>query len=80
MQTIAAIDVGSKAPRLIVGRTNDFESVEPIENMLLPVRLGGEAFTQGTIGKHTIHTTADVLFWLIDYTETICKRNRQSYF
>ncbi|MFZ5878319.1 MAG: HD domain-containing protein [Chloroflexota bacterium] len=59
MQTIAAIDVGSNAIRLIVGRINDFESVEPIENIRLPVRLGSEAFTQGWIGERTMNAAAE---------------------
>ena len=59
MQTIAAIDVGSNAIRLVIGRVNDFKSVEPLENIRLPVRLGSDAFTQGQLSERTMQAAAD---------------------
>ncbi len=53
MQTIAAIDVGSNAMRMIVGRVNYDGNVEPIENLRLPVRLGQDVYGTGQIGEKT---------------------------
>lgn len=45
MQNIAAIDIGSNAMRLLVGRV-DYDGVfEKLENLRLPVRLGRDAFS-----------------------------------
>lgn len=40
MQTLAAIDVGSNAMRLVVGRLSYEDKLETVENLRLPVRLG----------------------------------------
>ena len=47
MQIIAAIDVGSNAMRMVVGRIVYDGKVEAVENLRLPVRLGQDAFTDG---------------------------------
>lgn len=59
MQKIAAIDVGSNAIRMMVGSVNEIGEIEPLENVRLPVRLGQDAFTSGTLGKVTMQQTVD---------------------
>lgn len=59
MQTIAAIDVGSNAIRLIIGRLNYGGQVEVIDNLRLPVRLGRDVFGQGQIGEQTAQQALD---------------------
>ncbi|HVN16956.1 MAG TPA: Ppx/GppA phosphatase family protein [Anaerolineales bacterium] len=59
MQNIAAIDVGSNAIRMAVGRVNDKEQVEVLDNIRLPVRLGGDAFTHGKISESNIQAATD---------------------
>ena len=59
MQTIAAIDVGSNAIRMIVGRFNETRQVEVIENIRLPVRLGTDAFGSGRLREVTIQQTVN---------------------
>jgi len=59
MHNIAAIDVGSNAIRMAVGRVNDIEQMEPIDNIRLPVRLGTDAFSQGQIGERAMQAAVD---------------------
>ena len=59
MQTIAAIDVGSNAMRMVVGRIVYEGKVEAVENLRLPVRLGQDAFTTGIISEETSRQTLD---------------------
>src|SRR5512147_2615508 len=59
MQNIAAIDVGSNAMRMVVGRVNGNEQVEVIDNIRLPVRLGSDAFTTGQLGERAMQATMD---------------------
>lgn len=60
MQTISAIDVGSNAIRMAVGRVNDAQDeVEVIENIRIPVRLGQDVFSNGHIGEHTLQAALD---------------------
>jgi exopolyphosphatase/guanosine-5'-triphosphate,3'-diphosphate pyrophosphatase len=59
MQTIAAIDVGSNAIRMIVGRFNETRQVEVIENIRLPVRLGTDAFGSSRLREVTIQQTVN---------------------
>ncbi len=59
MQTIAAIDVGSNAIRMIVGRFNETRQVEVMENIRLPVRLGTDAFGSGRLREVTIQQTVN---------------------
>ena len=48
MQTIAAIDVGSNAIRLLIGKVDDTLHMEPLESLRVPVRLGKDTFHNGT--------------------------------
>ncbi len=59
METIAAIDVGSNAMRLVIGRANYDGKVEIVENLRLPVRLGREAFGDGHISEQTAQQAID---------------------
>ena len=59
MQIIAAIDVGSNAMRMVVGRIVYDRKVEVIENLRLPVRLGQDAFTTGILSEETAQQTLD---------------------
>jgi len=59
MQTIAAIDVGSNAMRILVGRIVYDGRVEVVENLRLPVRLGQDAFTTGIISEDTARQAVD---------------------
>lgn len=59
MQTIAAIDVGSNAMRIVVGRIVYDGQVEVIENLRLPVRLGQDAFTTGILSDETAQQALD---------------------
>jgi exopolyphosphatase/guanosine-5'-triphosphate,3'-diphosphate pyrophosphatase len=51
---IAAIDAGSNAIRMVVGQLDDTWEVEPLENIRLPVRLGGDVFSKGYLEEKTI--------------------------
>lgn len=53
------MDDGSNVIRLVVGRVNDFETVAPLENIRLPVRLGSDAFTLGQLSERTLQAIAD---------------------
>jgi exopolyphosphatase/guanosine-5'-triphosphate,3'-diphosphate pyrophosphatase len=59
MQTIAAIDVGSNAMRIVVGRIIYDGKVEVLENLRLPVRLGQDAFTTGIVSEETTQQAVD---------------------
>lgn len=59
MQTITAIDVGSIAIRLVVGRVNNFESIAPLENLRLPIQPGSDAFPLGALSERTLQAAAD---------------------
>jgi len=47
MQTIAAIDVGSNAIRLLIGKVDENLHLEPLESLRVPVRLGKDTFKNG---------------------------------
>ena len=59
MQTIAAIDVGSNAMRMVVGRVVYDGKIEVVENLRLPVRLGQDAFTTGFVSEATAQQAVD---------------------
>ena len=59
MQTIAAIDAGSNAMRMVVGRIVYDGKVEVVENLRLPVRLGQDAFTDGIFSEETAQQAVD---------------------
>jgi exopolyphosphatase/guanosine-5'-triphosphate,3'-diphosphate pyrophosphatase len=54
MQKIAAIDIGSNAIRMIVGRITDSQEVQVMENIRLPLRLGQDVFQRGKLQETTI--------------------------
>jgi exopolyphosphatase / guanosine-5'-triphosphate,3'-diphosphate pyrophosphatase len=53
MPTIAAIDVGTNAMRLAIGRVQDGQRIELLENIREPVRLGKDVFAKGSISEGT---------------------------
>jgi exopolyphosphatase/guanosine-5'-triphosphate,3'-diphosphate pyrophosphatase len=59
MHKIAAIDIGSNAIRMIVGSVNGTSKIETVENIRLPIRLGGDAFTAGYLREQTIQQATD---------------------
>lgn len=59
MQTIAAIDAGSNALRMMIGNVNQSWQVEPLQNIRLPVRLGQDVFTSGMLSEKTIQKTVN---------------------
>ncbi|MBI5943123.1 MAG: Ppx/GppA family phosphatase [Chloroflexi bacterium] len=59
MQTIAAIDVGSNAMRIMLGRIVYDGKIEVVENLRLPVRLGQDAFTSGIVREETAQQAVD---------------------
>jgi len=59
MQTLAAIDVGSNAMRLVVGRLSYDDKLETLENLRLPVRLGQDAFSKQQIQEETAQDALD---------------------
>jgi exopolyphosphatase/guanosine-5'-triphosphate,3'-diphosphate pyrophosphatase len=59
MPVLAAIDVGSNAIRLIVGKVNGDRDLQIVENIREPVRLGQDVFTKGTIAEETIEKASD---------------------
>ncbi len=59
MPTIAAIDVGSNAMRLVVGIVDRDRTLTILESIRDPVRLGGDVFRNGFIAEETLDKTAD---------------------
>jgi exopolyphosphatase / guanosine-5'-triphosphate,3'-diphosphate pyrophosphatase len=59
MQIIAAIDVGSNAIRMVVGRVSDDQQVEIIDSTRVPVRLGQDTFMSGQIGESAMQAAVD---------------------
>src|SRR5687768_16618895 len=53
MPTIAAIDVGTNAMRLAIGRIGVDHHIELLENIREPVRLGKDVFADGSISEET---------------------------
>ena len=60
MPTIAAIDAGSNAIRMVVGQVDDAWDVKPLENIRLPVRLGQDVFSSGYLEEKTIRQAEEV--------------------
>lgn len=54
MSTIAAIDAGSNAIRMLIGQLDESWHVKVLENIRLPVRLGQDVFGKGYLEKKTI--------------------------
>lgn len=59
MLMVAAIDVGSNAIRMTVGEVDDSWKVKAIENIRLPIRLGKDVFTKGTLDETSMQQTVD---------------------
>jgi exopolyphosphatase/guanosine-5'-triphosphate,3'-diphosphate pyrophosphatase len=59
MPTLAAIDVGSNAIRLIIGTVDGERRLTINENIRESVRLGGDVFTKGTISEETIERAVE---------------------
>jgi exopolyphosphatase/guanosine-5'-triphosphate,3'-diphosphate pyrophosphatase len=53
MPTIAAIDVGTNAIRLVIGGITQAHRIELLENIREPVRLGKDVFAKGSISEET---------------------------
>jgi exopolyphosphatase/guanosine-5'-triphosphate,3'-diphosphate pyrophosphatase len=51
--TIAAIDIGTNAMRLVIGSVNPDRRIELLENLREPVRLGKDVFARGSISEGT---------------------------
>jgi exopolyphosphatase / guanosine-5'-triphosphate,3'-diphosphate pyrophosphatase len=54
MPTIAAIDVGTNAMRLVIGSITPDHRIELLENIREPVRLGNDVFAKGSLSEETI--------------------------
>ncbi len=59
MPTLAAIDIGSNAIRLLIAAVHGDRSIQVVENIREPVRLGQEVFTSGRIAEETIERAAE---------------------
>ena len=66
--TIAAIDVGSNAIRLLIANANTDGGYQTVYSVREPVRLGQDVFTKGTISAHTIDRTVQTF---IDFKEKL---------
>jgi exopolyphosphatase / guanosine-5'-triphosphate,3'-diphosphate pyrophosphatase len=55
--TIAAIDVGSNALRIIIANASTEGGYQTVYSVREPVRLGQDVFTKGSISAHTIDRT-----------------------
>jgi exopolyphosphatase/guanosine-5'-triphosphate,3'-diphosphate pyrophosphatase len=59
MPTLAAIDVGSNAIRLLIGNVDGDRRVTVLESVRDPVRLGADVFTKGIISEETVERAAE---------------------
>lgn len=59
MTKLAAIDVGSNAMRMLISQVDMAGTLETIENVRLPVRLGEDAFTAGKFSERTMQMAVD---------------------
>ncbi len=59
MANLAAIDAGSNAIRMLVSRLDNDGKLETLENIRLPVRLGGDAFTSRVFSEQTMQMAVD---------------------
>jgi exopolyphosphatase/guanosine-5'-triphosphate,3'-diphosphate pyrophosphatase len=59
MPTLAAIDIGSNAIRLLIATVHGDRTIVPVENIREAVRLGQDVFTTGTIAEETIDKAAE---------------------
>lgn len=61
MPTLAAIDIGSNAMRLVIGSVDGERRLTIVENLRDPVRLGQDVFTKGSISEDTIERATEAL-------------------
>lgn len=59
METIAAIDIGSNAIRLLIGRVDEHGDIKVLRKVREPVRLGKDAFSEGAISPKTMEKAVD---------------------
>jgi exopolyphosphatase / guanosine-5'-triphosphate,3'-diphosphate pyrophosphatase len=59
MLKVAAIDVGSNAIRMMVGSLDDSWEVKLLESVRIPVRLGQDVFTKGTLKEASMQQTVE---------------------
>jgi len=59
MQTIAAIDVGSNAIRLLIGKVDGNNQMDALESLRVPVRLGKDTFQSGIISEASMQETVN---------------------
>lgn len=59
MMTIAAIDAGSNAMRMVIGQVGESWHVQVLDNIRLPVRLGQDVFSKGYLEPTTIQQTEE---------------------
>lgn len=70
MLKIAAVDVGSNAMRMAIGEVDERWQVQVIENVRLPVRLGGDVFGTGVLQSRTIRQTEEAFLRFKHLAET----------
>jgi exopolyphosphatase / guanosine-5'-triphosphate,3'-diphosphate pyrophosphatase len=59
MLTIAAIDAGSNAMRMVIGQVGESGQVHVLDNIRLPVRLGQDVFSKGYLERKTIEQSEE---------------------
>ena len=59
MQTIAAIDFGSNAIRLLIGKVDENGQAEALESLRIPVRLGKDTFQNGIVSEASMQETVN---------------------
>lgn len=69
MPNIAAIDAGSNGIRMMVSRLDADGSLESLENLRLPVRLGDDAFTTGQFSEQTMQQAVDAFLQFRNVSE-----------
>ena len=62
MSKIAAIDVGSNAMRMVVGKVSSNGQVDAMRRLRFPVRLGQDVFHKGYLQEQSIQKT-EAAFW-----------------
>lgn len=71
MPVIAAIDIGSNAFRMVVGRSDGKGSLDIMENLRLPVRLGKDAFSSGFLTPVTMQKAVDAFMHFRNVAEML---------
>jgi exopolyphosphatase/guanosine-5'-triphosphate,3'-diphosphate pyrophosphatase len=59
METLAAIDIGSNALRLVIGQLDDHHDIKVLKKVREPVRLGKDVFSDGEISRKTIQRSLE---------------------